>query len=200
MQNEPFFNNQKDIPDKRNALNRTDNTLCQKLTKDQRVLISFWSQRFSRYRHVQTGYLTDLNWYTLERVLNVPYGLLRRLDSACVSEAPDLCSHTCTRIRISEKWIQIYYVVKSDIDIYLTRVTNGIFSAEIPVHTDELWDNQKKVVLKVLSDQVAPTYFGLAPDHTVRRTVLTQRSPIAHAWIVKNEINKKGFCGPVKVA
>ena len=66
--------------------------------------------------------------------------------------------------------------------------------------TDELWDNQKKVVLKVLSDEVAPTYFRLAPDHTVRRTVLTQRSPIAHAWIVKNEINKKGFCGPVKVA
>ena len=98
--------------------------------KDQRVSISFWSQRFSRYRHVQTGYLTDLNWYTLEQVLTVPYGLLGRLDSACVSEVSDLCSHTYTR----EKWIQINYVVKSDIDIYLTRVTNGIFSAEMPLH------------------------------------------------------------------
>ena len=38
--------------------------------------------------------------------------------------------------------------MKSDIDIYLTRVTNGIFSVEIPLHTDELWDNQKIVVLR----------------------------------------------------
>ena len=31
------------------------------------------------------------------QVLTVPYGLLGRLDSACVSEASDLCLHTYTR-------------------------------------------------------------------------------------------------------
>ena len=83
---------------------------------------------------MQTGYLTDLNRYTLEQVLTTPYGLLGRLDSACVSEASDLCSHTYTRMDKVKNKIQIYYVVKSDIDIYFTRLTNGTFSAVIPLH------------------------------------------------------------------
>ena len=92
-----FFNSRKIFPTKEMHSIALIILYVKNWPKDQRVSISFWSQRFSRYRHVQTGYLTDLNWYTLEQVLTVPYGLLGRLDSACVSEAPDLCSRTNTR-------------------------------------------------------------------------------------------------------
>ena len=97
VQNEPFFNSRKMFPTKEMHSIALIILYVKNWPKDQRVSISFWSQRFSRYRHVQTGYLTDLNWYTLEQVLTVPYGLMGRLHSACVSEASDLCSHTYTR-------------------------------------------------------------------------------------------------------
>ena len=50
-----FFKFQKDIPNERNALNRTDRTqssMSKTGHKDQSVSISFWSQRFSRWRQV----------------------------------------------------------------------------------------------------------------------------------------------------
>ena len=38
--------------------------------------------------------LLTLNLCTFEQVFTLPYGLLGRLDSACVSEASYLCTHT----------------------------------------------------------------------------------------------------------
>ena len=151
---------------------------------------------------MQTGYLTDVNWYTLEQVLPTPYGLLGRLDSACVSEASDLCSHTYTRTDKVKKWIQIYCVVKS---IFILRAWQTVSFPPKYRCTDELWDNQKTVVLKRIIWSCCAYIFRTCPwpYGSQNSTNATQSncacSPIAHAWIIKNEINKKGFCGPVKV-
>ena len=96
---------------------------------------------------MQTGYLTDLNWYTLEQVLITPYGLLGRLDSACVSEASDLCSHTYTRMdKVKNEFT--YTTLWSLILIFILRPWQTVSFPLKYSCTDKLWDNQKIVVLK----------------------------------------------------
>ena len=50
------------IPERYSRQKKCTQSHVKNWPKDQRVSISFWSQRFSRYRHMQTGYLTNLNW------------------------------------------------------------------------------------------------------------------------------------------
>ena len=80
-------------------------------------------------------------------MLTVPYGLLGRLDSACVSEASDLCSHTYTRtdkVKNEFKFTTLWSLIL----IFIWRAWQTVSFPPKYRCTDELWDNQKIVVLK----------------------------------------------------
>ena len=152
---------------------------------------------------MQTGYLTDLNWCTLEQVLTIRYGLLGRRLSLRVWSVWFVCAYTHVR----KKWnmnanliscsVWYWYLLSNLILIFVVRTWQTVsfltnFSVEIPLH----WQIVRQSEDYALSDQAAPTCFGFAPDHAVCKTVLLPRCPTAR---IPNT-NKRNFCRPVNEA
>ena len=73
---------------------------------------------------------------------------------------------------------------------YLTHVTNGIFSAEIPLHWRIVRHSKESHSKMYYLIRLRRHVSDLLLIIRFAETVLTPRSPTAHAWIIKNEIKK----------